>query len=127
MPRFQPNGSEKLIMAETDSDAKTTKPKVLMICINRRFRVDEASCAARESPAIAGALEDGVQQRKIDIRVERSVCMGQCQVGPTIRLAPGGRFILGKSMDDVDEILDELERLCGTREDDALPLDLLGS
>jgi len=114
-------------MANTDPAPQAVKPTLLMVCVNRRFRVDEASCAARNSQALADALEAGINERKIDIKIERSVCMGQCQIGPTIRLAPGGRFILGKSMSDVGEILGELEDICGLREDDPLPLNLLGS
>lgn len=114
-------------MPPSEVAAVALKPKYLMICINRRFRADEASCAARGSHALADALELGIQQRKIDIEIERSVCMGQCQIGPTIRLAPGGRFILGKSIDDIPALLDELELMCGNRRDETLPLDLLGS
>jgi len=98
-----------------------------MICVNRRFRADEASFAARNSRALADALEAGIRERNIDIKIERSVCLGHCQKGHSIRLAPGGRFILGKSLDDVDVLLDELERLNGTRTGVDLPLDLLGS
>lgn len=114
-------------MSNSEPVSAPVKPKLLMVCVNRRFRVDEASCSARGSQAIADALEAGIRERKIDIKIERSVCLGQCQIGPSIRLAPGGRFILGKSIDDVGELLDELEALCGTRDDDLLPLNLLGS
>ena len=105
----------------------TVRPKFLMICVNRRFRADEASCAARSSVEMAGAIEAGVVERRIDIKVERSVCMGQCMNGPTLRLAPGGKFILGKSPSDVAEILDELEQTCGVLDETETPLHLLGS
>ena len=114
-------------MPPSEAPVDAVKPRLLMICINRRFRADEASCAARGSQAMADALELGIQQRKIDIKIERSVCLGHCQIGPSIRLAPGGRFILGKTIAEVDVLLDELEQLCGHRIDDVLPLDLLGS
>jgi len=111
----------------SDTPAEAIKPKFVMVCVNRRFRADEASCAARQSRALADALEAGIRERKIDIRIERSVCLGHCQKGPSIRLAPGGRFILGKSIADVPSLLDELENLCGTNKEQTLPLDLLGS
>ena len=104
-----------------------TKPKYLMICTNRRYGADDASCAARFSLEMAEAIETGVQQRGIDITVERSVCMGQCTKGPTLRLAPGGRFILGRSLDDIGSILDELEGICGLRKEGVPLLNLLGS
>ena len=103
------------------------KPKYLMVCTNRRFGADGASCAARSSLDMAKAIEAGVLERRINITVERSVCMGQCTKGPTLRLAPGGRFILGKSLEDIENILNDLEGLCGLREDVIPPLNLLGS
>ena len=78
--------------------------------------------------ALADALEAGIQERQIDVIVERTVCMSRCPKGPTLRLAPGGKFIFGKTIDDVAEILDELEDLCGVeQEEDPIPLDLIGS
>ena len=103
------------------------KPKYLMVCTNRRYGADGASCAARSSLDMAKAIEAGVLERRINITVERSVCMGQCTKGPTLRLAPGGRFILGKSLEDIESILNDLEGLCGLREDVIPPLNLLGS
>ena len=100
-----------------------------MVCVNRRFRADEASCAKRASEALADALEAGIKARRIAIKLERSVCMGHCQTGPTVRLAPGGRFFHGPTLDQLDAILDELEGLCGTvaAADPESPLYLLGS
>ncbi|MBO6520625.1 MAG: (2Fe-2S) ferredoxin domain-containing protein [Rhodospirillales bacterium] len=102
--------------------------KSVLICINRRYHADQPSCAQRGSLALADALEDGVRERKIDVEVERIKCLGQCTKGPTVRFAPGGRFSLGTSIDDVPDLLDELESLCGVRDDDdGPPLHLLGS
>ena len=108
-------------------DMLDTPPKYLMICTNRRYGAESASCAARASLQMAEAIEAGVRDRNINISVERSVCMGQCTKGPTLRLAPGGRFLLGKTVNDVEEILDELEQLCGCAGNSAPPLHLLGS
>lgn len=111
------------------SDPNSPKPLSVRICINRRYRGDETSCAARGSHAVADAIEAGVHARRIDIAVERSVCMGQCMTGPTVRLAPAGRFFLGTRLADVEALLDELERRCGRRDEEAagLPAHLLGS
>jgi len=100
----------------------------VLICINRRFRGDQPSCAQRGSEALADAIEAGVTARRIAIRIERIKCLAQCTKGPTVRLAPGGRFILGMTLDDVPAILDELEAACGTHDDDGgPPVHLLGS
>ena len=99
----------------------------MLICINRRYRGDQPSCAQRGSEALADAIEAGVAARRIDIKVERIKCLAQCTKGPTVRLAPGGRFMLGTTLGDVQAILDELERTCGIRDDDGPPAHLLGS
>jgi len=106
------------------------RPNKILICVNRRFKADEASCAARGGFAIAEAVERGVLDRRIDIEVERFICLGQCNKGPTIKLVPGN-FILGADLDMVDHLLGKLEAVCGTREaedeDTAPPAHLLGS
>ncbi len=104
------------------------RPETVLVCVNRRFGDGQLSCAANNSEKIAEALADGIQERRIAVNFERSVCMGQCLRGPTIRFAPGGRFILGTSLEDVTNLLDELEAMCGTlEEEEELPLHLIGS
>ncbi|MEQ8321660.1 MAG: (2Fe-2S) ferredoxin domain-containing protein [Rhodospirillales bacterium] len=100
----------------------------VLICINRRFHGDQPSCAQRGAEALADAIEAGVAARKINIRVERIKCLGQCMKGPTVRFSPGGRFNLHTRLDDVSGLLDEMERECGFRDEDTgPPLHLLGS
>ena len=104
------------------------RPNKILICVNRRFKTDEASCAARGGLAIAEAIEAGVRERRIDIEVERFICFGQCNLGPAVKLAPGD-FTLGTTPDMVNGILDQLEAACGIKEDDEAvpPVHLLGS
>ena len=103
-------------------------PQSVMVCINRRFRGDQPSCAARGSEAIADAVEAGIAARRIAVKMERVICLGQCTKGPTVRFAPGGRFSLGIRLEDVPAILDELQALCGVDDDESgLPMHLLGS
>jgi hypothetical protein len=106
----------------------TLRPNKILICVNRRFKADEPSCAARGSFAIAKAIEAGVRERRIDITVERFICFGQCRNGPTVKLTPGD-FILHTTPDMVDGILDKLQAVCGTTEDSEAepPIHLLGS
>jgi hypothetical protein len=101
-------------------------PRTLLICVNRRFKASEPSCAARGSLPVANAIENGIRERRIAIAVERIVCLGQCTKGPTLKLVPG-EFILGTTMDMVPGILDRLQAACGIRTDDGPPVHLLGS
>ncbi len=93
---------------------KTETPK-FAICVNRRFGSDRPSCGTRGSVKIADAIEAGVRDRKINVIVERIVCFGMCNVGPNMRLVPGGEFHKSVNLDQVDEILSSLEAECGLR------------
>lgn len=115
---------------EAKAEVSGARLRVVLVCINRRFRGDQPSCAARGSEAVADAIEAGIADRSIDVRLERSICMGQCTKGPTVRFAPGGRFNLGTNLEDVPAMLDELEILCGPADEEdskTMPLHLLGS
>ena len=100
-------------MLSVDVEDTEIKPKYVMVCVNRRSCADRTSCAALGSINLADALGRIITARKIDVKFERSICMAQCQKGPTVRLAPGGRFILRATIENVDSLLDELEHLCG--------------
>ncbi len=91
------------------------KPRALAICVNRRFGLDRPSCGERGSVDIADALERAVGERRIDIRIERLECLGQCAHGPSMRIVPAGRFFLEVTMDDIPEVLGILEAACGRR------------
>ena len=111
----------------TEEDTATPAIKSVLICINRRFHGDQPSCAQRGSLALADAIEAGVAARKINVKVERIKCLAQCTKGPTVRFSPGGRFNLGTTHEDIPALLDELERECGLRDEDAgPPVHLLG-
>ena len=91
------------------------KPESLLVCINNRFDSGRPSCAFRGSLEILEALKQGIAQRKIDIKIEEICCLGHCSEGPTLRLAPRGKFFHETNLDMVPDILDELARRCGTR------------
>ena len=107
----------------------TDRPTALLICVNHRYGDDKPSCAARGSLPIAEAVETGVAERRIDLAIERIICLGQCTKGPSMRLAPGREFLLGVNLGQVPGILDRLEHLCGLKREEAKapPLHLLGS
>ncbi|MEQ8194871.1 MAG: (2Fe-2S) ferredoxin domain-containing protein [Rhodospirillales bacterium] len=90
-------------------------PTTLIVCVNRRFQSDKGSCAEKGSEALADTLAAGIETRRLNIALERIRCLGQCLHGPSMRLAPGGKFYLGVTPEDIPAILDEIESLCGRR------------
>jgi len=93
-------------MPGTDSNCS---PKKLLVCINRRYQFDKPSCADRGSEQLYDALKMAIGRRGLSIELQKSICFGQCEFGPTVRLVPGGAFFLETQIDDIDRILDQLE------------------
>lgn len=89
------------------------KPTSLLVCTNNRPAGDKPSCGGSGSRDTLAAIAKGIQARKIDIEIEEIVCLGHCNDGPAMRLAPGGAFFHNTRLDDVPDILDDLERRCG--------------
>jgi len=92
-----------------DDPSDKNVQKSLLVCVNYRFQLDKPSCRANGSRELLRAFRDGIHKRGLDIKVEESICLGQCEFGPTVRLAPGGDFFLKTGLDDIDAILDQLQ------------------
>jgi len=90
------------------NDFSSSTPS-LLICINERQDPTRPSCARRGSLKLAQAIEQGIVERGIALKIERIHCLGHCQKGPTMRLAPGGKFYLGNKDTEAETILDDIE------------------
>jgi len=90
--------------------------KKLYICTNKAVALGRPSCGLRGSEKIMAALQEEVTQRSIAIELEAITCLGQCNDGPSMRIA-GGNFYLGGDLDKVSEIADWLEQELNNKPD----------
>ncbi len=81
------------------SPATNAQPSFI-VCTNRRL--GKPSC---RGGAIADALEAALHERGLTIQVQRSVCLGACEQGPNVRIAPGGRFFHQINIARIDELI----------------------
>ena len=96
-------------------------PTSLLVCVNPISGANKPCCGGRGSEALAAALERGVAERRIRVAVKRIRCLNKCHHGPSMRLAPAGRFLLGVTEAGIPAILDALETECGTHAADEGP------
>ena len=66
--------------------------KKILVCTNYRVNPNMPSCRARGSQLILTQLLLQLEEEKLDITVEEVQCLGYCDLGPNVRLAPNGRF-----------------------------------
>jgi len=90
-------------------------PVRLVVCVNQRLGAGQRSCAGSGSLALIERLERLIEERGLAVPVVRRECLGRCEQGPAMRIAPGGPFFT-----EIDEaalalILAELERFIAER------------
>ena len=81
----------------------------LIVCVNRRLTTRHPSCGARGSEALIEAITRGCGERGLQLGVETVLCLGDCERGPNLRLAPGGPHFHGMTQEDVPRLLDRIE------------------
>ena len=98
---------------QTDRQVKKTPYKChVFVCVNDR-KGERQSCADGNSREIGLRLKE--EARKIwpshVVRVSQSLCMGVCDYGPNVMIYPYGVWFSAVTLNDVDEIINEIERL----------------
>lgn len=80
----------------------------LIACVKDRH-TGKPSCAGRGSIAIIDQIDSEIIKSGRDVAVERIRCLGECNKGPNMRIAPGGRFFYGITEADIPEVLAGLD------------------
>lgn len=84
--------------------------KKVIVCVNMRANPDQPSCAARGGVALAEALEQAIEERGLPLTLERFECLGRCNMGPNVKLAPGGAFLHHVRPDHIAPVLRAMEK-----------------
>jgi len=87
----------------TDFDGQAT----ITVCVN--VRPDNAisvSCGPRGGHAIETAIRAEVVKQSVPVDIRTIECLGLCQKGPNVRLAPGNSWFHGVREADVPELVD---------------------
>lgn len=87
-------------------DNASGKP-LLTVCINDRGpNAITASCGPRGGTGLETAIADEIERRGLDIDVQTIKCLGLCEKGPNVRLAPGKNWFHEIATSDVAELVD---------------------
>lgn len=77
-----------------------SRPLRLIVCINQRLGNLQRSCAGSGSLELISQLEAMIAAADLGIPVVRRECLGRCEQGPVMRIAPAGPFFT-----EIDEAL----------------------
>ena len=81
----------------------------MIVCINERLGTGQRSCVGSGSLALIARLETMIAAAGLDVPIVRRECLGRCEEGPVMRIAPGGPFFTEIDEAVLDRILAELE------------------
>lgn len=87
----------------------------LTLCINKREESFVASCGRRSSEEIRVALEAALKARGIEIDFRTILCLGRCEEGPNIRVAPSNSWFHQVAPADVPALVDMLAEHLASR------------
>jgi (2Fe-2S) ferredoxin len=82
--------------------------KTIIVCINHRANPNQPSCGARGGIELADLVEKEISRLGLNIRMERFKCLGFCDRGPNLKIAPDGRFIYGAKPEDIPILIQEI-------------------
>ena len=86
-----------------------SRPLRLVACVNRRLGSGQRSCAGSGSLELIRQVEAMLAERGLDIPVVRRECLGRCEYGPVMRIAPAGPFFTAIEEEDLAAICASLE------------------
>ena len=92
-------------------------PVRLVVCVNRRLGAGKRSCAGSGSLALIARIEHMIEEQQLAIPVVRRECLGRCEEGPTMRIAPGGDFYTEIDEDSLGDIVSGLKQFLAEYED----------
>lgn len=68
------------------------KPVRLIVCVNQRLGAGQRSCVGSGSLGLIRRIEDMITAEGLEVPIVRRECLGHCEQGPTMRIAPAGPF-----------------------------------
>lgn len=85
------------------------RPVRLVVCVNQRLGTGQRSCAGSGSLELISRLENLLAEEKLQVPVVRRECLGHCEQGPVMRIAPAGPFFHEIDAAGLDVIIAELK------------------
>ncbi len=81
----------------------------LVACINERLGSGQRSCIGSGNLKYIGKIKSMIEAEGLKIPVIERVCLGKCEQGPVMRIAPGGEFFTEINETSLRDIIDELK------------------
>ncbi len=68
------------------------RPPRLIVCVNERLGSGQRSCVGSGNLDYIRRVRQMLADARLDVPVVERECLGHCDAGPVMRIAPGGCF-----------------------------------
>jgi (2Fe-2S) ferredoxin len=89
----------------------------LVACVNKRLGTGQRSCVDSGNLDYIAEIETLIAQAGLDIAIIKRECLGKCEQGPVMRIAPGGRFFTEINQTSLPVIVSEIKMLVAERDE----------
>ncbi len=86
-----------------------SRPVRIIVCINERLSVGQRSCVGSGNLDYIRDLRSMIATEGLEVTVVERECLGKCEQGPVMRIAPGGRFFTEINESSLPLIITELK------------------
>ncbi len=86
-----------------------SRPVRLIVCINQRLGTGQRSCVGSGNLDYIRRMRELITAAGLDVSVVERECLGKCDFGPVMRIAPGGRFFTEIDASTLPGIVRELK------------------
>ncbi len=86
-----------------------SRPVRLIVCINQRLGTGQRSCVGSGNLDYIRRMRELITAAGLDVSVVERECLGKCDFGPVMRIAPGGRSFTEIDASTLPRIVRELK------------------
>lgn len=83
----------------------------LVVCTNKRLGAGQRSCVDSGNLDYIADIAVLMKQAGLDVAIVRRECLGKCEQGPVMRIAPGGLFFTEINAGSLPKIVDEIKSM----------------
>ena len=91
-------------------------PVRVVVCINERLGTGQRSCVGSGSLDLINQLESMIAAENLQVPLVRRECLGRCEQGPVMRIAPAGPFFCEVDAARLQTIMAELKTFLASRD-----------
>jgi (2Fe-2S) ferredoxin len=88
----------------------------VVVCINERLGTGQRSCVGSGSLDLISQLESMIAAENLQVPLVRRECLGRCEQGPVMRIAPAGPFFCEVDAARLQTIIAELKTFLASRD-----------